>query len=129
MKSMIVDDELMSRMMLTAIIGLHGECKQAASGAEAVAYFSEALDAGSPYDLVCLDLEMPGMNGLEALGRIRETVRARGACPPFKVFIMTGGNHADDLDQGLLGGEFDRYFLKPYNREVILRTLDEYGLR
>jgi two-component system, chemotaxis family, chemotaxis protein CheY len=127
MKSLIVDDEMMSRMMLSIIIGQFGACVQAASGEEAVVSFREALECGAPYDLVSLDLDMPGINGLEALRQMREVVRDRGGSQPFRVFIMTG-DQRDDLEQGVLEGTFDRYFVKPYNRERILQALAECGL-
>jgi len=114
---------MMCRMMLSIIIGQLGECVQATSGEEAVARFSEELEGGAPYDLVCLDLDMPGINGLEALRQMRETVRARGGSRPFRTFIMTG----DDLEQGVLDGTFDRYFVKPYHRERILGALAVNG--
>jgi two-component system chemotaxis response regulator CheY len=66
---LIVDDSKMSRLMISRIVtDLRPAWRiaEAASGAEALAMIEQ-----NPPDLVSMDVNMPGMSGLEAAGRIR----------------------------------------------------------
>lgn len=66
---LIVDDSKMSRMMIGRIVNdlrPAWRIAEAASGAEALAMIEQA-----PPDLISMDVNMPGMSGLEAAGRIR----------------------------------------------------------
>ena len=72
MKTLIVEDEITSRVLLRELLKRFGPPHVAMNGKEAVAAVSTALLAGEPYDLICLDIMMPEMDGQEALKRIRQ---------------------------------------------------------
>jgi CheY-like chemotaxis protein len=66
---LIVDDSRMSRMLIRALIAdkrPHWQIQEAASGEEAL-----QLATDTPPDFVSMDVNMPGMNGIEAAGRLR----------------------------------------------------------
>ncbi len=56
----------------------YGECDVTVDGMEAVDAFLLALEDGEPYDLVCLDIMMPVMDGYQALVGIRNLEKERG---------------------------------------------------
>lgn len=72
-------------------------------------------------DLVCMDLDMPVMGGLEAVAKLRELERASGA---RRCTIVALSSHEDEQTQQLaLQSGFDRYLVKPVTREAIHETL------
>ena len=86
---LVVDDDVTSRLILREVLWADGfEVVEASDGAEAVTMFAEKAPS-----LVLLDIEMPGMNGLEACERMqasagsRETVNGR-----LGLFFTAGSN-------------------------------------
>jgi two-component system chemotaxis response regulator CheY len=71
MRVLVVEDDFISRKLLTTLLGHYGSCDVAVDGVEAVSAFKMALAEGAPYDLICLDIMMPNMDGQEALKEIR----------------------------------------------------------
>ncbi len=63
MRSLVVDDELISRMLLQKLLAPLGECHIAVNGKEAIEAFLLADETRQPYDLICLDIMMPGIDG------------------------------------------------------------------
>ncbi|MBN2234289.1 MAG: response regulator [Opitutales bacterium] len=72
MKSLIVEDDFTSSLLLQEILKQIGPVDVASNGVEAVAAAAKAVESGEPYTLICLDIMMPDMDGIEALKRIRE---------------------------------------------------------
>ena len=64
---LVVDDELVSRKKMQAILRNIGDCQAVNSGKEALALFRDALASGNNYDLICLDIDMPEMDGITVL--------------------------------------------------------------
>ena len=78
MKTLIVEDEFTSRRLLQKILAAYGECDIAIHGKEALEAFRLARDEREPYDLICLDIMMPEMDGQETLKMIRKTEEEMG---------------------------------------------------
>ena len=72
MRVLIAEDDFASRKFMLRFLSKYGECDITVDGAEAVEAFTMALEANEGYDLVCLDIMMPGMDGYQALNKIRE---------------------------------------------------------
>ena len=69
-------------------------------------------------DVVLLDLQMPGMNGLEALKIIKQMDET------IEVIILTGRGDESSHEQGLTGGAFE-YIMKPVDIEELLIRIDK----
>src|SRR5260370_42696418 len=82
MKALVVDDDLTTRIVLQEMLSRYAEVHRCMDGAEAVQACSRALDHCAAYDLVCLDLLMPTMSGLEDLKLIRQAEERRGRARP-----------------------------------------------
>jgi two-component system chemotaxis response regulator CheY len=78
MKTLIVEDDFICRVVLQKLLGAYGECHVAVNGKEAVAVFQQALKTRQSYDLVCLDILMPEMDGQVALKAIRDAEESVG---------------------------------------------------
>ena len=59
MKTLIVEDDFTSRLLLQEFLKAYGPCHIAGNGGKAIEAVSLALDAQEPYDLICLDIMMP----------------------------------------------------------------------
>lgn len=78
MKILIAEDDFVSRKFMLRFLEKYGECDVTVDGAEAVEAFTMALDAQEGYEMVCLDIMMPNVDGYQALKEIRELERSRG---------------------------------------------------
>jgi two-component system chemotaxis response regulator CheY len=72
MKSLIVEDDFTSRLLLQTVLSHYGECHIAVNGKEAVSAFRASVENNQKYDLICMDIMMPEMDGHEALRLIRD---------------------------------------------------------
>ena len=71
MKTLIVEDEFTSRILMQNRLARHGECHIAIDGEEAVKAFRMTLADASPYNPICMDIEMPKIERVEAVRQIR----------------------------------------------------------
>ena len=62
---------------MVSFLSKYGECDVTVDGMEAVDAFMMALEDGEPYDLICLDIMMPVMDGYQALVGIRNLDKER----------------------------------------------------
>ena len=71
MKILLAEDDFVTRKFMVNFLSKYGECDVTVDGMEAVDAFMMALEDGEPYDLICLDIMMPVMDGYQALMGIR----------------------------------------------------------
>jgi two-component system, chemotaxis family, chemotaxis protein CheY len=129
MKTLIVEDDLTSRLMLQKILSPYGECHMAMNGKEAVDAFVMARMDNEPYDLICLDFMMPEMDGPEALRRIRKLERENGVeeNAGVKILMVTiVGKPAQVIDAHRAGAT--AHMVKPIDKALLLKHLAEFGL-
>ena len=72
MRILIAEDDFASRKFMMRFLSKYGECDVTVDGSEAIEAFKMALDSGEGYDLICMDIMMPLVDGYEALRQIRE---------------------------------------------------------
>jgi two-component system response regulator AlgR len=115
MKLLIVDDEMLARQRLRALLTDLGDAyevvAEAENGEQAVALCNE-----QPVDLVFMDIHMPGMDGLEAAAQI-----AYQQPPPAVIFTTAYSEHALDAFEV----HAVDYLLKPIRREKLQAALDK----
>ena len=129
MKSLLVEDEFTSRLILQKILSEHGQCDIAVNGKEAVFAFKMALSDGGPYDIVCMDIMMPEMDGREAVKQIRDIEKESGINPVREVkIIMTTGDRNIHSVTGSLKDGATSYIVKPIEKKKITEELKEFGL-
>ena len=71
MKILLAEDDFATRKFMLHFLSKYGECDVTVDGMEAVDAFMMALEDEDPYDLICLDIMMPVMDGYQALMGIR----------------------------------------------------------
>ncbi len=114
---LIADDAQENLRVIEWVLGRAGaECTLVENGREAVERALAAQGRGAPYDLILLDLQMPLLDGYEALRSLRE----QGSTTP--VIALTAASSMEDRQLCLERG-FADFLSKPIDRNVLLRQL------
>jgi two-component system chemotaxis response regulator CheY len=129
MKTLIVEDDFTSRLVLQTFLSRYGECHIAVNGREAVTAFRSAAEAGQGYDLVCMDIMMPEMNGREAVKQIRALEQERGTVSTsiVKIIMITALNDLKEVAR-CFEELCDDYVVKPVKLAELLKTVQAYHL-
>lgn len=119
MRALIVDDSRFVRGLLRGLLEEKGiACEEAADGQAGLAQ----LHAGGEFDLALIDWNMPVMNGLEMLRKLR----AQGF-RDVKVMIVTTEAENDFIIRALNSGA-DEYLMKPFDEQALAEKLAMLGL-
>ncbi len=78
------------------------------------------LNSHSEIKVVISDMKMPGMDGIEFSKEVRELF------PNIVFIILTGYDISSEISEALKLGYIDKYFCKPFNKNVIERTIRDY---
>lgn len=117
LKALVVDDDEISRKELARLIARHGvRCvDETATAAQALSLLMERT-----YDVIFLDIQMPGLTGMEAI-RVINRMPSR----PHVVFVTAYPHYAVEAFEE---AAFD-YLLKPVSEERLIRTLERIARR
>jgi CheY-like chemotaxis protein len=115
---LLVEDNIINQRVAIGMLSKRGhEVTLAQDGAEAV-----ALTERQTFDLVLMDLQMPGMSGLDATAAIRARERTTGG--HLRIIAMTARAMASDREQCLAAG-MDGYLSKPIDRTLLFEAVEE----
>lgn len=104
---LIVDDEAPVREVLYDLFADWHVCHVAATAEQALSYLAE-----EDYDVILTDISMPGLSGVELLGRVRESR------PEVRVIVITGINDGEHA-RGLLRLGAFAHLAKPFRLEEV----------
>jgi two-component system chemotaxis response regulator CheY len=126
-RSLIVDDDELSRSMQQEILSSHFDCDVASNGEEAVYLFSKALADTDPYHLIFMDVTMPICNGHYALSEIRLIEKEQGISSndQVKIFMLTASDDAQTVMESYCKG-CTSYIVKPVNKNKIVQILKNF---
>jgi two-component system chemotaxis response regulator CheY len=130
-KILIAEDDFVCRTLIQELLKKYGVCHVATDGKEAVTAFEKAMKAGEPYDLACLDIMMPEMDGQQALREIRkiEQENGIGGSDCTKIIMTTALDDAKNIMSALIKGSADGYLNKPIRPEQLEEELDKLGFK
>jgi len=129
MRTLVVEDDFTSRLLLQSFLSRYGECHIAVNGKEAVAAFRDSQESGQTYHLICMDIMMPEMDGQTAVKEIRALEEAEGTLSTRGVkIIMTSA--LDDMKNVLQSFQSlcDAYLFKPIDSGKLLDHLRDFQL-
>jgi two-component system, chemotaxis family, chemotaxis protein CheY len=126
MKTLVVDDEFVALSKMTGILSAFGECDAATSGEQAYEMYAKALGSAHPYELVTIDIEMPGMDGLTLLATMCEEEVRRQAYSAKKVMISAASS-VDNVRNAALN-RCNAFLVKPVKKQALLQKLLEMGM-
>ncbi|MBU0990861.1 MAG: response regulator [Proteobacteria bacterium] len=128
MRILVVDDELVSRKKMQKIMEQAGECESYENGTDALEAFTNALESGTPFNLISLDIAMPGMSGIEVLTKIRALEYAKKIDRQDSVRIMMVTSHSDQENVvASLKAGCNNYIVKPFDKERVFSKLESLG--
>ena len=129
MRILLAEDDYASRKFGISLLSKYGEVDATVDGEEAVAAFEFAAEDGEYYDLICLDIMMPGTDGIEALYRIRDAEKrlkiADERCP--KIIMVSALSDMNYVDGAFELG-CDGYANKPLDTEKFEDVLKKLEL-
>ncbi len=129
MRILLAEDDFVTRKFMTEFLSKYGECDVTVDGMEAVDAFMMALEDDEPYDLVCLDIMMPVMDGYQVLMGIRNLEKER-AIPKekeAKVIMTTALNEERNVKMAFELG-CTVYSGKPIDQNKFEQVLKKFGL-
>ena len=130
MRILIVEDDMVSRTKLELIMENFGNCKTVEHGDDALAAFHEAHRDADPFNLIMLDINLPGMNGIQLLSTIRNEEKKLSIGTPDKAKILMTTSYRDkDRIVASVQSGCDDYLGKPFNLDLIREKLDKLGVR
>jgi two-component system chemotaxis response regulator CheY len=129
-KCLIVEDDFISRRILKELLAQHFDCDIAINGEEAVSSFHLAHEGKRPYDLICMDIMMPGIDGQEALRQIRELEKSMDIPPKLevKVIMTTALDDPKNVVKAYYKGGATSYIAKPISKQKLMGELRSLGL-
>ena len=129
MRILLAEDDFVTRKFMTNFLSKYGDCDVTVDGMEAVDAFMMAMDEDDPYDLVCLDIMMPVMDGYQALIGKKKKKKERGIPQDkaVKVIMATALNEEKNVKMAFdLGCTI--YSGKPINQDRFEQALKKLGL-
>ena len=129
MKILLAEDDFVTRKFMTGLLTKYGECDVTVDGMEAVDAFMMALEEDEPYDLVCLDIMMPVMDGYQALMGIRNLEKERNIPKDkqVKIIMATALNDEKNVKMAFELG-CTVYSGKPIDQEKFEQVLRKFEL-
>ncbi|MGM0460834.1 MAG: response regulator [Fibrobacterota bacterium] len=129
MKSLIVEDDFSSRILMHKMLSPYGEVHIAENGTEALKILAGVSHKDDWYNLICLDIMMPEMDGHAALERIRHMEDDMGLRPVEKSkIIMTTALSDGESVVGAFKRNCDSYIVKPIERPKLIKQLKKLSL-
>lgn len=129
MRILIAEDDYVSRKFLYKFMSQFGECDITVDGMEAIEVFLMAVEEKHYYDLVCLDIMMPEVDGIKALKTIRKLEEEREVPEKFKtkIIMTTALNDPKGIFETFdLGSE--AYAVKPIDTDKLIDVLKRLKL-
>jgi len=129
MRVLIVEDEPINCTVIHEILAPYGKCDLAVDGVDAVRAYRKALDEDKPYDLICMDIMLPGIDGQHALRQIRHLESQKNIEGPdrAKAIMLTALSDAKNVIDAYYRGGASSYVVKPVDKKKLLNEVKKLG--
>lgn len=128
MRILVVEDDHVSRSILTKLLEPYGQIDTAVDGTEALGKYTGQKKIGNSYELIMLDIMMPGLDGREVLREIRRIEESEGvsAAGGVKIVMVTALASYENVSQAFRD-QCDGYLTKPVSKKQLEQALDAIG--
>ena len=129
LRILLAEDDFACRLLLQTFLSRYGECHSAINGKEAVEAFRFSMKQKQPYDLICMDIMMPEMDGREAVKRIRAIEETSGilSTAGVKIIMTTTVEDVKEVIQ-CFQELCDAYLMKPIDLAELVEQMKRYQL-
>jgi len=129
LRILVVEDDFVSRLLMQKLLSPYGQCDVSEDGIEAIESFRSAWERSTPYDLICLDIMMPNMDGQEALKIIRSVEEEKGLSlgKGVKIIMTTALSDSKNIF-GAFNKGCESYINKPIDRNKLISELKKLEL-
>lgn len=127
MRILVVDDEYVSRTKLKVLLTKYGDCDAAPDGDIALRLLARSYQEGMPYDLVTMDINMPGMSGQEVVRNIRELEDKQadtGRRIESKILMITASDDSKEIMSSFREGA-EWYLVKPVTPDKVVEAMQK----
>jgi two-component system chemotaxis response regulator CheY len=129
LRILLAEDDFACRLLLQTFLSRYGECHIAVNGNEAVEAFRISMEQERPYDMICMDIMMPEMDGREAVRRIRAIEEARGTLSTSGVKVIMTTTVEEVKEVILCFQELcDAYLMKPIDLTELVGQMKRFQL-
>lgn len=129
MKILIAEDDMTSRKFLFRLLARFGDCDLVVDGMEAIDAVLLANKDKKPYDLICLDIMMPKVDGVQVLKSVRDFEKHQESGVNHRaIIIMTTALSDAELVQEAFAQGCDAYAAKPLDTAKMLDVLGKFQL-
>ena len=127
---LVIEDDALGRKILENFFSEFARCDTAEDGTTGYGLFEQAILEDNPYDLICTDITMPGLNGHELIKKIRSREQSLPIHGYMRttIFVISASNCARDMENALLDSDCDDYIVKPFRQEMLKALLEKYNL-
>jgi two-component system chemotaxis response regulator CheY len=129
LRILIAEDDLASRIFMKKFLSKYGECDVVVDGIEVIDAYLNSLNDEIKYDLICLDIMMPRLDGLRALKSIRDIEKQNGIVEDARVkIIMTTALNDKTTVLNAYDSGCEAYAWKPIETEKFILVMKNLGL-
>ena len=129
MRILLVEDEPGTAILMQTALSQYGDCQLAVNGSAALQAYRLAWEELLPYQLICLDVVMPQMDGHQALRLIRAYEADQGISPGqrAKIIMTSALGDPETIASALEPGRADAYMVKPVTLTKLSEQLERLG--
>lgn len=123
MRFLVIDDEPIARLQLRLLLESRGRVDEAPDAIAGLQRIRDAIADNDPFDLVCIDLSMPGPSGIDAIKMVKDVDQKLRLGKHTNVVVVTASDDQKDM-RAALHQHVDGYLLKPVTPGQIVETID-----
>lgn len=129
MKILIAEDDMISRKFLFTFLSQYGECDVVVDGMEALDAYLIAIKEKEPYDVICLDIMMPKVDGVKVLKAIRDFEKQRGVMTDerIKIIMITALADTEYVHRAFEIG-CEAYAAKPIDTDKLIEVMKKLDI-
>ena len=128
MDVLVVDDSPIIRRVLQLVVQSFGNCEVVQNGQQALDSVGLRLAEAKPYDIICLDLCLPDLGGLDVLREIRNLEAKCGEQVRARIIIISASDELETIRATRQNGA-DAYLMKPIDKQQLVNAFTALGFR
>jgi two-component system, chemotaxis family, chemotaxis protein CheY len=126
MKILAIDDEMTALTKMKVLLSAYGDCTMATNSAKGLQLCAAAIQDGTPYDLITIDIQMPGASGLDLVAAIKRLETSHNVPASKKIMVSASGTVENLLSAKSKG--CDGFIVKPVKRDTLAEKMADLGL-